>query len=121
MSQRSALHYLAIFSLLALTGLCLGWETWLSPLRPGGSWMMLKALPLTIPVNGIVRGRIYTFQWASMLILAYFAEGIVRCWSEHGLSSGLAFAALALSMTFFLASVSYVHLARSEERRVGKK
>ena len=70
-------------ALVALILLCLAWELWLAPLRPGGSLLALKALPLALPLGGILGGRRYTYQWSSMLILAYFAEGVMRAWGEH--------------------------------------
>jgi uncharacterized membrane protein len=76
-------RFLAGGSLGALILLCLAWELWLAPLRPGGSWMALKALPLLFPVRGVLRGTIYTFQWTLLLVPAYFAEGVVRAWSER--------------------------------------
>ena len=95
-------------SLIALIFLGLAWELWLAPLRPGGSWLALKILPLLAPLFGILRGRGYTFQWSSMLILAYFTEGVVRAWSERGLSAQLALAEVALSLIFFASAVTYV-------------
>ncbi len=95
-------------SLIALIFLGLAWELWLAPLRPGGSWLALKILPLLAPLFGILRGRAYTYQWSSMLILAYFAEGAVRAWSDRGLSAGLALAEAALALIFFVAAVTYV-------------
>ena len=71
-------------ALLALIALCVVWEGWLAPLRPGGSWMMLKALPLLPAVFGVLRGRRYTSQWLSMLSLLYFTEGVLRA-SDPGL------------------------------------
>jgi uncharacterized membrane protein len=100
-------------SLVALILLCLCWELWLAPLRPGGSLLALKALPLVLPLSGVLRGRRYTYQWSSMLILAYFAEGVTRAWSEAGLSRGLALAEIALSLVFFAAAVSYARLTRA--------
>ena len=99
-------------ALVALIGLCLAWELWLAPLRPGGSLVALKALPLTLPLVGILGGRRYTYQWASLLILAYFAEGVTRAWSERGLSQLLALAETALSLAFFGATVAYARLTR---------
>jgi len=99
-------------ALVALIGLCLAWELWLAPLRPGGSLMALKALPLTLALVGILGGRRYTYQWASLLILAYFAEGVTRAWAERGLSRSLALAEIALSLVFFAAVVSYARLTR---------
>jgi uncharacterized membrane protein len=102
----------AAVSLVALIALCLAWELWLAPLRPGGSLIALKALPLALPAAGIVSGRRYTYQWASMLILAYFAEGAVRAWSERGAAQALAAAEIVLSLVFFAAAVTYARLTR---------
>jgi len=103
----------AAASLVALIVLCLAWELWLAPLQPGGSLAGLKALPLAIPLAGIFAGKRYTYQWSSMLILAYFTEGVMRAWSEAGLSRSLALAEIALSLLFFAAAVSYARLTRA--------
>jgi uncharacterized membrane protein len=99
-------------ALLALIVLCLAWELWLAPLRPGGSLIALKALPLFFPLKGIWNGNRYVYQWSSMLILAYLAEGITRAWSERGTSQLLAGAEIALSLLFFAAAVAFARLER---------
>ena len=83
-----------------------------APLRPGGSAAVLKVLPLLLPLFGILRGKRYTYQWSSMLILAYFAEGVVRAWSERGTSQLLALLEIALSLVFFAAAILYARLGR---------
>lgn len=103
----------AALLLVALIILCLAWELWLAPLRPGGSLLALKALPLALPLGGIFSGKRYTYQWSSMLILAYFAEGVTRAWAESGMSRNLALAEVALSLGFFAAAVSYARLTRA--------
>ena len=107
------LRLAASAALLGLIVLCLAWELWLSPLRPGGSYLALKAAPLGIPLLGILLGRRYTFQWASMLVLAYFAEGVVRAWSERGAAQLLAGIEIALSAFFFAVTVSYAHATKT--------
>ena len=107
-----ALRLAASASLLALLALCLAWELWLAPLRPGGSLLALKAAPLALAIPGILNGRRYTYQWCSMLILAYFAEGVTRAWSERGTSQLLAGAEIALSLVFFASAVAYARLTR---------
>lgn len=102
----------ALTSLLALIVLCLAWELPLAPLRPGGSWLVLKVLPLLAPVFGILRLRRYTFQWASMLILGYVAEGAVRTATDTGISRWLAAFELLLALAFFLAAVLYARATR---------
>ena len=108
----NGLRIAASASLVGLVVVCLGWELWLAPIRPGGSWLAFKALPLAVPLIGVVRGARYTYQWASMLVLAYFIEGVMRGWSERGLSQGLALAEVALSVLFFVCAVAYARLSR---------
>lgn len=105
-------RYVAAASLVALIALCLAWELRLAPLRPGGSLIALKALPLLLPLAGVLGGRRYTYQWSSMLILAYFAEGVVRAWGERGPAQALAAAEIALSVVFFASAVAYARLTR---------
>jgi uncharacterized membrane protein len=75
--------------------------------------MALKAMPLLLALRGIAEGRRYTYQWSSMLVLAYFAEGVTRAWSERGASQALAGAEIALSVVFFVAAVGYARLTRA--------
>lgn len=103
----------ATLALLALILLCLVWELWLAPLRPGGSWLALKALPLALPLGGIISGKRYTYQWSSMLILAYLAEGVTRAWSDAGTGQMLAWTELFLSLAFFAAAISYARATRA--------
>jgi uncharacterized membrane protein len=108
-----ALRLVASGSLIGLLVLCLAWEMWLAPLRPGGSLLALKALPLSLAIPGVLNGRRYTYQWSLMLILAYFAEGVTRAWSERGLSQTLAGVEIALSLAFFASAVAYARLTRA--------
>jgi uncharacterized membrane protein len=108
-----ALRVAAAASLIGLLVLCLAWELWLAPLRPGGTLLALKAAPLALPLGGILARRRTTYQWSSMLVLGYFAEGVMRAWSERGLSQALAGAEIALSLAFFAAAVAYARLTRA--------
>lgn len=76
-TESRALALLSAASLIALILLCAAWELWLAPVRPGGSWLALKALLLAWPLPGVLRKNRYTMQWASMFILLFFTEGIV--------------------------------------------
>src|SRR5574343_577184 len=79
---------LAVTSTVGLILLCLAWELWLAPLRPGGSWLALKALPLLLPLRGVWKQDVYTMQWSSMFIFFYFTEGVVRATSTSGVDAG---------------------------------
>lgn len=100
--------------LIALILLGLAWELRLAPLRPGGSWLVLKVLPLLLPLFGILRANRYTYRWSALLIWLYVAEGATRAWSDSGASAQLAVVELALALGFFAAAVAY--LRASEDR-----
>jgi len=101
----------AAASLVALILLCVAWEWRLAPLRPGGSTLILKALPLLVPLFGILRGRRYTHQWTSLLSLAYVMEGIVRAMTETGMRRWLALAEIALAMALFATTALYARVS----------
>ena len=98
----------AIGCLLALMALSIAWELWLAPLRPGGSWLVLKVLPLLLPLRGILRGSAYTFQWSTLLIWLYAAEGATRAFSDRGLSQALGALELLLALAYFGFAVAWL-------------
>ena len=106
----AATRWLATGSLLALIVLCLAWELVLAPLRPGGTWLAIKALPLCIPLAGILKNRMYTYRWVSLVIWLYFTEGVVRGWSDKPPSQWLAWAEVALCLVLFTACTLHVRL-----------
>jgi len=104
-----SLYITANASLVLLIALCIAWELFVAPLRSGGSWMVLKALPLLAPLPGMLRASRYTCQWASLLSLAYFTEGVVRAMSDPAPSRYLAMLEILIATTLF---VSLIFLAR---------
>lgn len=111
MSARAA-WLAASASLISLVFLALAWELFLAPLKPGGSWLVLKVLPLLAPLFGVLRGRRYTFQWSTLLIWLYVAEGATRVVSDAGLSAKLAGAELLLALAYFGFAVAYLRATR---------
>ena len=109
MSAR-ALNAITSACLIALIALCLAWELWLAPQRAGGSWLVLKVLPLLIPLFGILRGKLYTHRWMTLFINPYFVEGVVRAYSDKGLSAQLAAIEIALAVVLFASAIFYVRL-----------
>jgi len=108
-----ALQRMAAVSLLGLFLLCLLWEIWLAPLKPGGTLLFLKALPLAFAVRGVLKGSLYTIQWASMLVLLYLMEGVVRVVSDPpGPSNLMAWIEIAFATIFFFSSIFYVRPAK---------
>lgn len=117
----AALQRVAITSLIALLLWCVVWEIWFAPLRPGGTLLFLKALPLAFAVRGVARGSLYTIQWASMLVLLYLMEGVVRVMSDPpGPSISAAWVEVALSSMFFFCSIFYVRPAKRAAKAAKK-
>jgi uncharacterized membrane protein len=120
-SWQKRFHLTAIASIVVLIVLCVAWEAILAPLRPGGSWLVLKAVPLLLPLKGIFKRDIYTMQWASMLILLYFAEGIVRATTESGTSSILGWIEVALTVAFFVSTLCYLRPYKKTAKQLAKQ
>lgn len=113
MQSNSVLRYGASISLIALIILCLAWELKVAPLKPGGSLLVLKVLPLLLPLRGVLKGRLYTLQWAAMLILLYFMEGVVRAWSDPSpLSALMGGLEITFSLIFYLCAILYLRPAK---------
>lgn len=106
--DRDWLHVLLVATLTALIALCVAWELWLAPLRPAGSWLVLKALPLLAPLFGILHRRLYTVRWSAMLVILYFIEGAMRTYADSGLSARLAAAEVALALLFLVAAIAFI-------------
>jgi uncharacterized membrane protein len=120
-SRNAALQQVATLSLFGLFFLCLVWEIWLAPLRPGGTLLFLKALPLAFAMRGVIRGKLYTLQWASMLVLLYLMEGVVRVMSDPpGPSINLAWVEIALASIFFFSAIVSVHPAKRAAKALQK-
>ncbi|HSO45295.1 MAG TPA: DUF2069 domain-containing protein [Rhodoferax sp.] len=101
---------LAVGSLLGLIVLGLAWELLLAPLRPGGSWLALKVLPLCLPLAGLLKNRMYTYRWVSLLVWLYFTEGAVRAYSDKPPGNYLAMVQVALCLLLFVACALHVRL-----------
>jgi uncharacterized membrane protein len=115
-------HWGAIGSLGLLIVWCVLWETVLAPLKPGGSWLVLKAAPLLLPLYGVWKRDIYTLQWTSMMILLYFTEGVVRGWSDKDeLSSQLAWGEAAIVCVYFVCAVMYLRPYKKAAKKLSKE
>ena len=109
--MRSA-QWISSTTLIALIALCVAWELVLAPLRPGGSWLVLKVVPLLLPLRGILHGRRYTYQWSSLLACLYLCEGLARAWTDLQPSKGLAILETALSLIFLISTSFYAKATR---------
>jgi uncharacterized membrane protein len=108
--QIDATRRLALGSLGGLIVLGLAWELWLAPVRPGGSLLALKVLPLCIPLAGLLKNRMYTYRWLSLMVWLYFTEGAVRAWSDRPPGNYLAMLEVALCLLLFAACAMHVRI-----------
>jgi uncharacterized membrane protein len=103
-------RFASVVFLIALITLNLGWELWWAPLREGGSWWALKVLPLCIPLAGLLKNRMYTYRWLSLMIWLYFIEGSVRATSESGAAAVLAAVSTVLCLALFVSVTTHIRL-----------
>ena len=118
--NKNPYQLLAVAAFVDLFILCVAWEWFISPLRPGGSWLILKGIPLLFAIPGIWKGKVYTMQWASMLILLYVTEGLVRI-LESGTNFWLALLETVLATTAFVCLLLYLKPIKKEAKSLAKK
>jgi uncharacterized membrane protein len=122
MQTQKLFHGGAIASLIWLIGWLVAWEIWVAPLHPSGSLLALKALPLLVPLRGVIKRDLYTLQWSSMVILIYFAEGAVRAWSDtQELSRLMALGEVALVCVYFACALLYLRPYKKAAQRMAKE
>ncbi len=108
----SPLRHFVTACFLALIALGLAWELWLAPLRPGAWLLSLKVVPLILALPAVAAGRLRAFQWWSMLILFYLAEGLVRATSDAAAAAWLAWLETVFAIAAFTAIVLLVYRFR---------
>jgi uncharacterized membrane protein len=118
-ANKNPYQLLALAAFVDLFILCVCWEWFISPLRPDGSWLILKALPLLLPMRGIWKGNVYTMQWASMLILLYITEGLVRI-TESGWNFYLAILETLLATIAFVCLLMFLKPIKAEAKAKNK-
>ena len=108
---------LALSSVIGLIVLGLGWELWWAP--TGSGTLALKVLPLLLPLPGLLRHRMYTYRWLSLLIWLYFTEGVVRAWGDAVPSNYLAMVEVLLCLVLFAACALHVRLRLKHAKEHG--
>ncbi|MDA8419696.1 MAG: DUF2069 domain-containing protein [Pseudomonadota bacterium] len=120
------LYLLCVVSYIALIFLTVLWEGWLAPAAgvPPEMWLVIKSVPLLLPLFGLLHGKPYTYAWASLLVLLYLTEGIVLSYtfraqplSFHD-TFGCALAETVLSAVFIVSAPFYARF-RAAELRAG--
>jgi uncharacterized membrane protein len=122
MQTQRVFHTGAVTSLVILFAWLLVWEIVVAPLHPGGSLLALKALPLLLPLRGVLRRDLYTLQWSSMVILIYLVEGIVRAWSDKTeISRMMALGEALLVVSYFLFALLYLRPYKKQAQKLAKE
>jgi uncharacterized membrane protein len=106
-SQQQAAWRIAVGTWIVLAVFLIGWEWFIAPVRPGGSWLILKAVPLLLPLPWMLRGNKDGMQWALLIVLIYLVESTVRMFEPPPYRL-LALAELVLVCVFFVAAVIYL-------------
>lgn len=96
----------AVGSVIGLIVLGLAWELWLAP--TGNRTLALKVLPLLLPLAGLLRNRMYTYRWLSLMVWLYFTEGVVRATSDRGAGVRLGTVEVLLCLLLFAACAAHV-------------
>ena len=109
-NQIEVIRWTAATSLLGLIVLGVSWEMVLAPIRPGGSLLALKVLPLILPLAGVMKNRMYSYRWLSLLVWLYFTEGVVRAWSDKPPGNYLAMVEIVLCLMLFTACALHVKI-----------
>ena len=117
--NKNPYQLIATAAFIDLFILCVCWEWFISPLRPNGSWLILKGVPLLFAIPGIWKGKVYTMQWGSMLILLYTTEGLVRI-LETGTNFWLALLEVILSTVGFVCLLMYLKPIKKEAKALKK-
>jgi uncharacterized membrane protein len=101
-------RWVAVACTLGLILLGLLWELWLAP--TGSGTLALKVLPLCIPLAGLLKNRMYTYRWVSLMVWLYFTEGVVRAWSDRSPGNWLAGIEVLLCLVLFVACTAHIRL-----------
>ena len=107
---------LALAGYFALLILLLNWMTWVAPPRsfPVALALAVLAVPLLLPLRGLLHARPYTHAWTSFLALAYFAFGIDAVAAGND-PAWLGATAIAASLALFTGCVGF---ARTRGRQL---
>ena len=91
--------------------LVMWYGVWSPSTLPLGLVLFFLLLPLMFPLLGMIRGKIYTHAWMSILILFYFIHGVGEAWTTPE-DRTYAIAEIILSLVVYVGSMAYVRLSK---------
>lgn len=107
-AERARAAALALLALLAAT--LLGWQR--ASLAAGSFLPLLWVAPLLLPLPGLIRGRRYTYAWATLLVIGYIALALTEIVADAGRRL-LPAAILMFASALFLALVMFLRATRA--------
>ncbi|PID61237.1 MAG: hypothetical protein CSB44_07885 [Gammaproteobacteria bacterium] len=113
-------RWLTLTGYFGLLALILCWFTWLAPPErvPRVLPLAALALPLLLPLRGILHARRYTHQWVGFLALPYFIVGVDTAWNRIGLERTLALLMILFSLLLLIGASLYArHTPTPPEQR----
>ncbi|MCG6891110.1 MAG: DUF2069 domain-containing protein [Gammaproteobacteria bacterium] len=110
------MHSLKIISLISWTALLAFQVTlpWMTDPQ-GNYWLLALAIPLLIPLRGLLRNQRYTYKWIGFLTLFYFCIGVSELVSNSQLRI-YGFGTSVASMLLFLASIYFARYLGLQRR-----
>ena len=122
MDKQKFFHWGSVASMALLIVWLAAWETVVAPIKPGGSLLALKAVPLLLPLIGAIKRDIYTLQWSSMVILLYFAEGVVRGYSDTDpQSQAMAWGEAAIVIVYFFCTILFLRPYKKAAKKMARE
>ena len=113
-------YTLSLVFWIALIVLTVLWEGWLAPTQPAGLWLMIKSLPLLIPLFGMLHLKRIHFSIAGLISMPYFTEGVMISWGEMatGVQNPLLLAVSLAEVFLVLGFVGciYIYLRNTKRR-----
>ncbi len=102
------------FSLLAVV---LAWHVWLYPSTrlPVSLVLMFTAVPLLVPLRGVLHGRPRAHLWAALLSLAYFVHGVGETMANPA-ERWLGLAEVGSSLLLFFSATLFARWAGAHRR-----
>ncbi len=93
------------------------WHAWLHPPHHFPTALVLTALPLLLPLRGLLHGRTHSHLWACLLMMLYLMHGVVEALTNPP-QRLLAIVEITLSLTVFIAAALYIRRAPAAENSV---
>jgi uncharacterized membrane protein len=74
---------------------------------------LLLSLPLLFPLHGLWHGKRYTYRWATLCVLPYFAVGLTEVVANPSSRPWTA-AMLGFALTWFVGLVAYLRVTSTD-------